>query len=154
MTEPTAPEFVYKPLIATDEIRLLVLHPAADVSAPINYSLEHATLSQYEQDIINHYTALSYVWGDATDTREIHLEGFPFQITVSLESALRHIRDSKRECGFGQMHFVLTKPIFRKAIGRSRRCGLCTRWPAIPSFTLGKLTATLISCLTNFRILT
>lgn len=97
MTEPTAPEFVYKPLIATDEIRLLVLHPAADVSAPINYSLEHATLSQYEQDIINHYTALSYVWGDATDTREIHLEGFPFQITVSLESALRHIRDSKRE---------------------------------------------------------
>lgn len=42
------------------------------------------------------YTALSYVWGDATDIRQINVDGKALDITASLEEALRYIRDSKQ----------------------------------------------------------
>jgi len=85
----------YQPLEEPDAIRLVLLHPAADVSAEVECSLQHATLSQYDKDLINHYTALSYVWGDPTDTQQITVHGQPVQITATLELALRHLRDKK-----------------------------------------------------------
>ncbi|KAH6702864.1 heterokaryon incompatibility, partial [Leptodontidium sp. MPI-SDFR-AT-0119] len=39
------------------------------------------------------YTALSYVWGDASDRRHISIDGKSLSITASLHCALRHIRD-------------------------------------------------------------
>ena len=37
------------------------------------------------------YTALSYVWGDAADTRPILLDGHSHEVTVNLERALRNL---------------------------------------------------------------
>jgi hypothetical protein len=88
--------FTYKPLVAPDAFRLALFYPASDVLAVVECSIEHATLSQYDQDLIHHYTALSYVWGEPTDTRQINISGCPFHITATLESALRHLRDAKR----------------------------------------------------------
>ncbi|KAF8856768.1 HET-domain-containing protein, partial [Acephala macrosclerotiorum] len=88
--------FSYQPLKESDGIRLVLIHPAPDVSAHLECSIQHATLSQYDQDLMNHYHALSYVWGDATNTRKITVEGYPIQVTVTLESALRRLRDRER----------------------------------------------------------
>jgi hypothetical protein len=95
MSSVKHPVFSYKPLIESDAIRLILLHPATTVSTELECSIEHITLSQYEQDLINHYTALSYVWGERTDTKHILVNGCPFSITSNLESALRHLRDMK-----------------------------------------------------------
>ncbi|KAL8911357.1 MAG: hypothetical protein Q9171_003451 [Xanthocarpia ochracea] len=40
------------------------------------------------------YTALSYVWGDATDRQDILLDGHRFSVTRSLYNALCHLRDA------------------------------------------------------------
>jgi hypothetical protein len=40
------------------------------------------------------YEALSYTWGDATDTRTIIVNGSKHQVTRNLEAALRHLRQS------------------------------------------------------------
>ena len=90
------PPFAYQPLVAPDAIRLALLHPALDISAEVECSIEHATLSHQDQELVDHYVALSYVWGDPTDTRQIIIGGCPFYITATLESALRHIRDPER----------------------------------------------------------
>jgi hypothetical protein len=95
MSLPKRPFFSYQPLVGPDLIRLVLLHPALDVLADVECSIEHASLTQYDQDLINHYTALSYVWGEPTDTRQIIVGGCAFHITATLESALRHLRDTK-----------------------------------------------------------
>jgi hypothetical protein len=46
---------------------------------------------------LDHYIALSYVWGDANDRRTAFINGRTLYITATLYSALRHIRDPKRE---------------------------------------------------------
>jgi hypothetical protein len=89
------PVFSYQPLTESDAIRLILLHPAPTVSTELECSIEHVTLSQYGQDLINHYTALSYVWGEPMDTKHILLNGSSFHITLNLDSALRHLRDTK-----------------------------------------------------------
>ncbi|KAL8781988.1 MAG: hypothetical protein Q9213_005753 [Squamulea squamosa] len=40
------------------------------------------------------YTALSYVWGDATDRQDILLDGHRFSVTKSLYDAISHLRDA------------------------------------------------------------
>ncbi|KAL8861152.1 MAG: hypothetical protein Q9178_002368 [Gyalolechia marmorata] len=40
------------------------------------------------------YTALSYVWGDATDRQDILLDGHRFPVTRSLYNALSHLSDA------------------------------------------------------------
>ncbi|PMD39536.1 HET-domain-containing protein, partial [Hyaloscypha variabilis F] len=62
----------------------------------IQCSLKDATLAEYRDDIADHYVALSYVWGDANDKRCIMVDGKRLDITASLDSALRHIRDARR----------------------------------------------------------
>lgn len=80
----------YTPLtIARREIRLLFLHPARGHDEEIRCTLKVVSL-----DANPHFTALSYVWGAATDTRTIRVDGTRVQVTASLASALRHIRDS------------------------------------------------------------
>lgn len=82
------PQPNYKAL-STDfpEIRLLTLHASTDEESPIQCTLKHANLDDGPE-----YAALSYVWGDATITDDILVNGIPFSATMNLFSALRHIR--------------------------------------------------------------
>ncbi|KAF8864507.1 hypothetical protein BDZ45DRAFT_737069 [Acephala macrosclerotiorum] len=68
----TLPLYHYLPLSQTDSIRLIKLQPSQDRGAPIRCKLIYTTLSQREDDITDHYTALS------------------------LKCALRHVRDPRR----------------------------------------------------------
>ena len=70
------------------EIRLLKLRPCCDFSAPIHGDLDIVPLGQSE----GQYNALSYAWGDPLETAPITLNGRPHQVTVNLQSALRHLR--------------------------------------------------------------
>lgn len=90
--------YQYLPLLQHDSIRLIELQPSQDKSAPIRCTFMHTTLSQMESGIVDHYTALSYVWGDASVTTDILVGELEhrLQVTASLECALRHIRDAKR----------------------------------------------------------
>ena len=88
--------FVYKPLASSDAFRILHLQPALDLSAQVEGTLEYKTLREYQHEIISNYTALSYVWGNHSDLRIILLDGHVFNVTASLESALRHVRDERR----------------------------------------------------------
>lgn len=42
------------------------------------------------------YIALSYVWGDATTTRDIYLDGVKVEVTANLEAALQQLRKHVR----------------------------------------------------------
>lgn len=86
----------YLPITDHDGIRLVVLHPSPDKAAAVQCQIIHTTLRQAQQDIYDHYTALSYVWGDANDTTSISVDGYPLRVTKNLECALRHRRDDKR----------------------------------------------------------
>ncbi|CZR55641.1 uncharacterized protein PAC_05529 [Phialocephala subalpina] len=88
--------YQYTPLQERGAIRLIDLQPSPDVEAPVECSLVHTTLYDCDTDILNHYTALSYVWGDAQDTRTILVDGRNLDITANLDSALRHLRDKSR----------------------------------------------------------
>ncbi|KAK1758750.1 heterokaryon incompatibility protein-domain-containing protein [Echria macrotheca] len=54
-------------------------------------------LDDLNDDLIDIYTALSYVWGDPSRVGQILLDGQQFGITASLQNALRDIRDATRE---------------------------------------------------------
>ncbi|KAH7168341.1 heterokaryon incompatibility protein-domain-containing protein [Fusarium sp. MPI-SDFR-AT-0072] len=90
--------FQYRPLEHLDSFRLLHLEPSLNHSADLKGSLHHATLSDCDYDLIEPYTALSYVWGDASQRGAIHLGGSAKEITASLDAALRDMRDKSRVC--------------------------------------------------------
>jgi hypothetical protein len=69
------------------EIRLLALHAATCTHAPIECSLQNASLNDKP-----HFMAISYVWGDAYITEDIIVDGYNVPITTNLASALRHLR--------------------------------------------------------------
>ncbi|TPX18337.1 uncharacterized protein E0L32_011748 [Thyridium curvatum] len=80
--------FTYRPLnTARHEIRLLHLLPAKDFNEPLRCELDLTTLQDAPP-----YEALSYTWGQPLITQPIELDSQPFNITVNLESALRHLR--------------------------------------------------------------
>lgn len=68
-----------------DEIRLLTI--IDDASEPITCQLEHVSLAASPS-----YKALSYCWGDASDTQPVVINGRTMAVTVNLESALRQFR--------------------------------------------------------------
>lgn len=88
--------FKYRPLTEPDSFRLILLHPFSSAAPHIQCTLLHTTLSLYDHEIIDHYTALSYVWGDARQTRQIFVDGHQMTITATLEAALRDLRDDAR----------------------------------------------------------
>ncbi|PMD21763.1 hypothetical protein NA56DRAFT_645560 [Hyaloscypha hepaticicola] len=88
LPECRATSYVYQPLDdATQSIRLIRLQPALSFDTDVQCDIYHVTL-----DTRPIYEALSYAWGDAKVTSPIFLEGCPFQATVNLVSALRHLR--------------------------------------------------------------
>ncbi|KAH7311864.1 heterokaryon incompatibility protein-domain-containing protein [Rhexocercosporidium sp. MPI-PUGE-AT-0058] len=90
-------QYQYRPIGDSDGIRLLELKPSSDFEATIDCSLVHTTLHECDEDLIDHYTALSYVWGDAKITTRITVEGLGLDITINLASALRYMRDATRK---------------------------------------------------------
>ncbi|MCJ1259517.1 hypothetical protein MMC24_007355 [Lignoscripta atroalba] len=83
---------LYSPLSAAgDEIRVVVLYPGKR-DADIVCKLTHVSLQKSPI-----YEALSYTWGDLALRRPIHLGGRLFDVTLNLESALRHLRRRYRK---------------------------------------------------------
>jgi hypothetical protein len=84
-------------LVEPDAFRLILLDPSSELSNPIQCSLITTTLLEYDNNVVYHYIALSYVWDDQNNRRAISIDDKRFDITATLESALRHIRDPKSQ---------------------------------------------------------
>lgn len=80
------------PLSKTDasEIRVVKLH-LDSWDKLVRCELEHISLGQLQAGETP-YAAVSYVWGDPTDTVDIVLNNSPFPVTINLFNALRNIR--------------------------------------------------------------
>jgi hypothetical protein len=80
--------YCYQPLENDNQgIRLLRLMPGPHIAARIECELFHAKIEDCPP-----YEALSYTWGDASQTTDIDLSGCPFPATVNLDVALRYLR--------------------------------------------------------------
>ena len=88
--------YQYSPIIGDDGIRLIQLQPSKGRNSIVQCELIHTRLRTIKQDLFEHYTALSYVWGDATQTTQIMVGKRTLEVTKSLDSALRHLRDEMR----------------------------------------------------------
>ncbi|TKX24571.1 hypothetical protein C1H76_3180 [Elsinoe australis] len=78
----------YRLLIPDKGFRILILAPSHDFNADIQCDLLHVDLDEDYPP----FQALSYVWGQSTDTRPVRVGGKTFNATLNLESALRHLR--------------------------------------------------------------
>ncbi|EXF72947.1 hypothetical protein CFIO01_04653 [Colletotrichum fioriniae PJ7] len=79
------PANIYVPLDhCSQQIRILELLPGS-FDDEIECKLKTITPSAS-------YEALSYVWGDANDTRTIKVQGETMNVTANLKNALRHLR--------------------------------------------------------------
>ena len=81
---------IYHPL-QHNEIRLITL-AAGRWADQIQCSLQ--TVSLDDSPV---FEALSYVWGDASIRRKVRLQSYNFEVTASLEVALRHLRHEHSE---------------------------------------------------------
>jgi hypothetical protein len=88
--------FEYRPLKESDGIRLFEVRPAGSLNDGLAGRLVHTTLKGCRNEVIHHFTALSYVWGSASNVVTIFVEGKLFSVTRTLDTALRHLRDSTR----------------------------------------------------------
>jgi hypothetical protein len=88
--------FQYERLTQPDTIRILQLQPSLDSSSSIHGILIAARLSDYNTDLIEHYVALSYVWGSLEDPQTIILNGRLFKVTRNLSNALHGLREPHR----------------------------------------------------------
>lgn len=75
------------------EIRLVTIEQAEDVDLPIKCTLSIACLKETPD-----FKALSYVWGDASITRPIQLNGKTFHVTENLFRALLASRLQSEDC--------------------------------------------------------
>lgn len=81
---------VYEQLpLNKSQTRILRLHSQPSNATIVSCSLEVMTLDP-EPSMV--YTALSYVWGDASVTDDIIVNGVSFTVTTNLVSALKQIR--------------------------------------------------------------
>ena len=71
--------------------RVVVLHSHLSNAAPLSCSLEVMTL---DPEPSRPYMALSYVWGDASETKDINVNDLSLAVTSNLASALWQIRKS------------------------------------------------------------
>ncbi|KAK8132795.1 HET-domain-containing protein [Apiospora kogelbergensis] len=94
---------IYTDLLEPDAIRLLELYPGPMRAIPLMGSLIVTTLSACEADLINRYTALSYVWGSVptapsedagAEAHTVTLAGGSAKLTITanLNAALKDIR--------------------------------------------------------------
>ncbi|KAF2021457.1 HET-domain-containing protein [Aaosphaeria arxii CBS 175.79] len=84
--------YIYSSLpTASSHIRLLCLLPNTDRRAQIRCRIVDYDLSNLQSSHV--YEALSYVWGDPTDTRNINVDDAELPVTSNLEKAMHHLRD-------------------------------------------------------------
>lgn len=84
---------IWQPLeAAKKEIRLLALAASQGLNRPVSCTLKIVSLDDSPE-----YEAISYVWGDATVTTPMTLQGVEWPITTNLDLALRNIRDDAVE---------------------------------------------------------
>lgn len=88
--------YQYRGLSRHGAIRLLSIHPSPEINDPVVGYLLHTTLGEMNDDMIDSYTALSYVWGSSTEVIEIHIDDKSLHVTPNLDAALRHLRDHTR----------------------------------------------------------
>jgi hypothetical protein len=88
--------FTYKNLTEPDSFRLILLQPATSHEQDLQCTLEYTTISRCDREIIDHYTALSYVWGNPFQQGLIYIDETPVIITTTLDAALRDLRDRHR----------------------------------------------------------
>ena len=77
-------QILYGPLAEAGKFRILHLEPGA---GEIHLDLQVVDLGPDTQ-----YEAISYCWGDATDTRTVSCRGQPIDVTYSLYTALKRLR--------------------------------------------------------------
>jgi hypothetical protein len=83
---------------ASCEIRLLLMQSGTGDEL-IKCTMLRASLEEAARSAVR-FNALSYVWGDLTDTRTISINGKFIAVTKNLESALRRLLE-RGEAGFG-----------------------------------------------------
>jgi hypothetical protein len=94
--EYPANSYAYSRLPENDSIRLLLLQPALSPTTEVHCSLIHTTLTECAYDIVDHYVALSYVWGSIAKPKTIWVDDLRVNVTANLYSALHDIRDKQR----------------------------------------------------------
>ncbi|KPM35050.1 hypothetical protein AK830_g11525 [Neonectria ditissima] len=77
--------------LASDEIRMVILY-AGKQSDDLRLTTEVRKIEDADED----YAAISYVWGDPTETSTIYVDRHKFEATKNLVSGLRHIRQLLR----------------------------------------------------------
>lgn len=79
---------IYEPLVhGSNQVRILQLLPGSFD--------DHVRCRISISDLNSSFEALSYVWGDPKDTRMIEVQGVAIRATKNLETALRHVRDTR-----------------------------------------------------------
>ncbi|KAL2017902.1 hypothetical protein VTK56DRAFT_1558 [Thermocarpiscus australiensis] len=86
------PPYIYQPLTQPDSIRLLRLQPGTPDSEHVHFTLYAARLDDRPS-----YEAISYCWGDPTDTRIVFCAHKVLHVTASLYTALKRLRHADRE---------------------------------------------------------
>ncbi|KAK0728923.1 heterokaryon incompatibility protein-domain-containing protein [Apiosordaria backusii] len=81
------------PLQGPNSIRLLRLLPAENEYDDIECKLVEYPLRNSRGHGQHHYEALSYVWGDPTQSCSITVDGEPARVGANLHAALLHLRD-------------------------------------------------------------
>ena len=88
------PPYEYLPLQQDDSFRTIILHPSPNESDPIACTILRERLSDESIE----YEAVSYTWGDNTQTNKIHLNGDTEQIIGrNCHAALRRLRRSDED---------------------------------------------------------
>lgn len=89
--------FSYTAITEPDTIRVIIVEPSEDLTSPICCSLVTMRLPKnvYNDRSEPTYNALSYVWGSTAGPLPVYVDGKRFDVTQSLHSALRHLRDPK-----------------------------------------------------------
>lgn len=82
--------YKYQPLQYHDSIRILLLQPSSDASAPITCTIQHVRLSDPG---LSWFEAISYTWGTiAEKTIYIQDEKAELRVRENCHSALQHLR--------------------------------------------------------------
>ncbi|KAI1132751.1 heterokaryon incompatibility protein-domain-containing protein [Nemania abortiva] len=90
-------KYVYSPLTKNDGIRVLLLEPAESQDDDLKGSLEEISLAEHYDELIEPYTALSYVWGENhKPVDKILIGDYELGIAANLNAALRDLRDTRR----------------------------------------------------------
>ena len=117
--------FRYLSLPGGDFIRLLILHPDSP-GAEIRCDLIHVSMSQCNEDIFRHYTALSYAWGDPKKKHTIFVNKKRFKIATNLFNALHHLRDNHLSLRLGQTRSASINQTWQKDRSKWDSCGRST----------------------------